>query len=319
MKNRPLVSIIIPCYNAEKTVARALISAYNQNYRPIELIIVNDGATDNTEQVIKSVIKDFKDDDFTIKYISQVNKGLGGAIDTGLKYFTGDYLAWFDSDDELLENSVKLRVEYLEANPEYASVTSDAYMVNADEWDKPICLVSKLAHDNDNPNQFELLLNNKSLFCCGCHLVRTSVFKQVNPTCSIYPSRAGQNWQMLLPVYYKNKRAFLPQPLYKCGIYSDNMTAQIDKMSIKKRIDRELEYITLIDHTLRSIPDMPDKEKMKNLKTFRARTYNLILDLCCYNKYKRGYFKYLLKLLFMGKATAGQIKYLPKLLLNKTI
>ena len=98
MENQ-LVSIITPCYNGEKTVSRYLDSVLNQTYKNIELIFVNDGSTDNTEQVVLSYEKIFEENGKKLIYIKQENKGLGGAINTGLKYFTGDFLCRADADD----------------------------------------------------------------------------------------------------------------------------------------------------------------------------------------------------------------------------
>ena len=63
------------------------------------------------------------------------------------------------------------------------------------------------------------MIIDKSICCPGCHMVRASDFLTVNPLRSIYRSRGGQNWQMLLPIYYKFKRVFLDKPLYNYVIY----------------------------------------------------------------------------------------------------
>ena len=72
--------------------------------------------------------------------------------------------------------------------------------------------------------QFEYLLNEKSIFCTGCHMIRVSALKEVNPKFEIYPARRGQNWQLLLPIYYKYKRFFLDEPLYGYVIYAQSMS-----------------------------------------------------------------------------------------------
>ncbi|MBQ3196315.1 MAG: glycosyltransferase family 2 protein [Clostridia bacterium] len=316
MSVRPLVSVIVPCYNVEKTVARALNSVYKQTYRPIELIIVNDGSTDNTEAVINKETANYGESDITVKYINQKNRGLGGAIDTGLKHFTGEYLAWFDSDDELMPTSVEKRVDFLQNNPSFACVTSDAYVVDGKDWDTSISLISQSVKDNEKEDQFELLLKNQSVFCSGCHMVRGSVFNMVNPTKSIYPSRAGQNWQLLLPVYYKNKRAFLAEPLYKYGAYTESMSAQIKKMPFDKRISREYEYIRIVENTLNSIERMEKKERMRYIKRFKANTYRRILDISVESKEKFVYFKHMIKLIPLKALKMAEIKCFIKLWLK---
>lgn len=89
----PLVSVIMPAYNADKTIGRAIESVLNQTYSNIDLIIVNDGSTDKTSEVVRQYY------DTRIVLINQPNKGLSGARNSGLEKVKGDYVAFIDSDD----------------------------------------------------------------------------------------------------------------------------------------------------------------------------------------------------------------------------
>jgi teichuronic acid biosynthesis glycosyltransferase TuaG len=91
----PLVSIIMPAYNAEKYIQAAILSVLNQTYVNWELIIVNDGSNDATQ----SIIDEFNAEDKRIKLINQKNKRLGGARNTGIKNSSGEWIAFLDSDD----------------------------------------------------------------------------------------------------------------------------------------------------------------------------------------------------------------------------
>ena len=84
MVNEQLVSVLIPCYNGAKTLQRCMESLLNQTYQNIELIVVNDGSTDNSEEIILAYKKIFEENGKTIIYIKQENQGLGGAINTAL-------------------------------------------------------------------------------------------------------------------------------------------------------------------------------------------------------------------------------------------
>lgn len=99
----PLVSIIVPCYNVEKYIEKGLESIFNQTYTNWECIVINDGSTDNTGNEIKKWTK--QDKRFTL--ISQKNKGLSGARNTGLKNVNGDCVYFFDPDDLLDTNCLK--------------------------------------------------------------------------------------------------------------------------------------------------------------------------------------------------------------------
>lgn len=89
----PLITVIMPAYNAGKTIGRAIESVLNQTYKNIELIIVNDGSTDKTSEFVGEY------GDSRIRLIEQANKGLSGARNAGLEQMNGEYVAFIDSDD----------------------------------------------------------------------------------------------------------------------------------------------------------------------------------------------------------------------------
>ena len=253
MSGNKLVSIITPCYNGENCLARMLDSVIAQTYRPIEYILVNDGSTDGTLALAESYIPKFREAGIDFKIINQENKGLAGAINAGLRCFTGDYLCWPDADDYLEPTSVEDRVKVLEENPEYAVVSSDAYIRNCDDLKSFKLLSSGLKYTND-PNQFEHHLNGDSIFCSGCHMVRSSMFLAVYPDRLIYPAHRGQNWQMLLPVYYKYKWIFLDKPLYNVIVYPTSMSK--NKNTLEAVLFRYNEHEEIITHTLKKIEDV---------------------------------------------------------------
>lgn len=276
--NCPTVSLIIPCYNGADTIARALRGVIQQTYRPIQLILVNDGSTDRSDAVIREMEEDIRAAGISFDYVVQENLGLGGAINTGLKYVTGEYLAWADADDELLPESVELRVTFLENHPEFGSVTSDAYYAEDCDWDNPLGRVAYNPEVNSRPNQFLPMLLGQSIFCAGCHLVRTEVFKSANGGMEINPFRYGQNLQLLLPVYYASKHSFMNQPLYKYRVNASNMTAEMQQMSLRAYYRRRKGYIANACSTLRRIQGMPDKERRQYECMFRKLIYEGNLD-----------------------------------------
>ena len=89
------LSVIVPCYNVEKYLSECLDSILNQTFEDIEIICINDGSTDNTQDILDSYLKKDK----RIKVISQHNQGLSMARNVGLKNVTGEYVTFIDSDD----------------------------------------------------------------------------------------------------------------------------------------------------------------------------------------------------------------------------
>ncbi|MBR6690047.1 MAG: glycosyltransferase family 2 protein [Bacilli bacterium] len=105
-------SIIIPIYNAEKYIEKCLNSVFNQTYNNYELILINDGSKDNSESIIKKIIKKNKN----ILFFSQENKGQSVARNVGLEHATGDYIIFLDSDDYLDLNLLEVLNEHLKNN-----------------------------------------------------------------------------------------------------------------------------------------------------------------------------------------------------------
>lgn len=92
----PKVSVIVPFYNVEKYIEKCLDSLVNQTLEEIEIILVNDGSQDNSEEKAKEFEKRYPN---KIKYYKKANGGLGDARNFGIKYATGEYIAFLDSDD----------------------------------------------------------------------------------------------------------------------------------------------------------------------------------------------------------------------------
>ena len=99
MKKNPDISIIVPVYNGESYIKKCIDSLVNQTKKEIEIIIVNDGSSDNTEKKIKEY------DDERIKYFKNKNKGIGYSRNFGIVKSTGKYLMFIDSDDYIEENT----------------------------------------------------------------------------------------------------------------------------------------------------------------------------------------------------------------------
>ena len=100
-------SVIIPTYNSHKTILRALKSVVNQSFNDLEIIIVDDGSTDNTKEIIDSFFKDLK---VKYTYIYQSNSGPSSARNKAIANSTGKYIAFLDSDDEW--HIDKLKIQY---------------------------------------------------------------------------------------------------------------------------------------------------------------------------------------------------------------
>lgn len=114
----PNVSVIIPTYNCARYISEAIGSALSQTYRDFEIIVVDDGSTDNTAEVL-DVYKG------QIRLLHQQNKGVSAARNKGIREARGHYVAFLDADDLWLPDKLGLQVQIMEANPDTAMVFTD--------------------------------------------------------------------------------------------------------------------------------------------------------------------------------------------------
>lgn len=111
-------SVIIPVYNRSKLVKRALLSVLNQTEPAAEIIIIDDGSTDETPQTLKKFVGD-------AQIITQKNSGVSAARNAGLKQAAGEWIAFLDSDDEWLPDKLKMATEFIEKHPQYKIFQSE--------------------------------------------------------------------------------------------------------------------------------------------------------------------------------------------------
>lgn len=119
----PLVSVILPAYNAEAWIKESVQSILQQTYVNFELIIINDGSTDRTA----SILNTFQDE--RIKIIHQKNHGLAASLNIAIPYCSGKYIARMDADDICLPDRLKKQVDFLESNSDYGLIGANAEMI----------------------------------------------------------------------------------------------------------------------------------------------------------------------------------------------
>lgn len=119
METSPLVSIIIPCYNRQKYISDAISSCLRQSYQNIEIIVVDDGSSDDSINVIKSFGR-------KIKLICQTNQGVSVARNKGIEVSTGEYLIFLDSDDWISDDLVESHIKTFKHWPDLAIACADS-------------------------------------------------------------------------------------------------------------------------------------------------------------------------------------------------
>ena len=285
MSNNPLVTIITPCYNGEKFLNKYFKSILLQTYPNIELILINDGSTDATDDIVFSYKSALEERKIVFKYIVQENGGQAKAINAGLKEMHGQYLIWPDSDDLLAADSIEKRVNFLEKHPEYAFVRSNGDFFDF-ETEKKLYRISN--HENRFKEDIFLdLILEETYCCCGCYMIRSCLLKEVYPDLRIYESPAGQNWQILIPIAGKYKCGFIDEDLYHVAVRKNSHSRH--KRTLEGQVERYLELKKILEIGIK-------------LSGRRDRDYQHIVDV--------KYFKILFRLYMNAdEVTQGNVCY----------
>ena len=226
-----LVSIIVPCYNGEAFVDRCMTSIYCQDYSSIEIIVVDDGSTDQSKDKILSWKNNFAKKNYNLLCITQKNKGPGGAINTGLKYVTGGFISLLDIDDEYLPGAITERVTYMNSHEDVDVVRSNGWYVRNNG--KSLFIYDD--QEKELSDIFTALIEGKTNNWAGSYMVRSSALFKFYPDREIYQSRYGQNLQLLLPLVYEKKCGYIDVPHMNYNQQENSLTKTSDQIMAKEQ------------------------------------------------------------------------------------
>lgn len=245
----PLVSIITPCFNGASYVRRFLESVLAQSYSAMELIFVNDGSTDETEAIVLEYVPRFRQRQIVLVYLSQENQGQAAAMNLGLQVFRGDYITWMDSDDYLRADAVEKRVDFLESNPRYGLVRCEVNVVSEADPGRVRRKLYRMQARKREEWIFERMLLEQNMYAMnGSFLVRSSALLDVLPERRIYASRAGQNWQLLLPLLHRYRCGYLDDALFYLVERTDSHSRSLDT----QRMDQVFSRYDSLEDVLRN-------------------------------------------------------------------
>lgn len=209
-----MVSVIIPCYNAENWILECLKSVINQTYKNIEVLIVDDGSTDNTHNLIKTI------SDSRIVYYFKTNGGHSSARNLGLKNCNGDWIAFLDSDDIWDINKIET---LLLLSEESDFIYHDAYKID----EKGKILLNTL---NINPKLYnynfktDVLLQNR-ISGGSCVIMKRKIFEQIGYF--NLDIKIGEDWEYWARIIWNNYRVkFINQQLTYIRIHSNSYQSQ---------------------------------------------------------------------------------------------
>src|SRR4030066_1147661 len=201
--NLPLVSIILPTYNCASFLPHSIGTILSQTYNSYEIIVIDDGSTDNTKEVLYPFIQ-------RIKYIRlEQNKGLPTARNIGILSAQGKYIAFIDADDLWLPEKLQTDIEYFETHPEVSMVYSKH--INIDE--KGCVVNGSVKKQLPSGNIFIQLFSEQNFIITSSVVVRKEIFE----TTGLFDEQLFncQDWDMWLRIAFHFKVAGINKPLVK--------------------------------------------------------------------------------------------------------
>jgi glycosyltransferase involved in cell wall biosynthesis len=231
----PRVSVVIPTYNSAASLREAIESVLGQTYLDFEVIVIDDGSTDDTERVVRS----FGD---RVCYVSQRNSGAGAARNQGIRTSRGSYVAFLDSDDLWVPSKLEDQIPLLDRDPEIGLVYSDWAVVAEQGEDVPSYLRNLPAASG---YVFDGLVQCGFILTSGT-VVRRSCLDEVgyfDETLSI-----AQDYDLWLRICYRWKVELVNKPLAIKRNRDGNLSSNLPKTAAER--------IMLFEKALRNFPDM---------------------------------------------------------------
>jgi glycosyltransferase involved in cell wall biosynthesis len=206
------VSVILPVYNGARYIAESVTSVLNQTFTDFELIIINDGSSDNTSEILKTFT------DSRIVLIQRENRGLIDTLNEGLAFAHGEYVARMDADDVMLPERLAKQVAYLDDHPRVAVLGGWAEVINESGekigfYDYPPTDYHKLRTYILKSNPF---IHSTVMFRREV-ILRAGGYRQY---------RHIEDYELWTRVVFKYQGTNLPEPLIKYRVHLESITSK---------------------------------------------------------------------------------------------
>lgn len=275
------VTLLIPAYNMADYISRLLDSILVQSYPLIDVIIINDGSSDNTSAVIEGYEDKFHERKIGLNLISQDNVGVAETINRGLKLVDGEYLAWPDSDDWYSSPySIEKLVGALKESESDIGIVRCAYQRIKEETFECFT-ISHPSHTDKPSNIFDDAVKGKDNFWFepGGWMVKVEYLDQFIPQREIYSSKyTYQNSQLLWPFLYYSKCVSIDEPLF-CYLIRKKSYSRGFFSDYAKKKQQQLELGITFHSVIRNIAGMPEMKKIEYLNFIDEKRNFIMLRL----------------------------------------
>lgn len=295
----PLVSILTSCFNGLDFIQQYGKSLCSQKYRPIECIIIDDGSTDGSAELLDELAVQCSSTGLVIKVLHQKNTGNAQAISNAFSISKGEYIACWDIDDIFFADNINQLASALSQNPECAAAHANGYIVNSQDTEILLQTFSDQYRQYRGNNLFIHLLKGSTWNWPGSYMIRANVLEEVYGA-RILPIprlwKQSQNLQLLLPPA-KIGSVYLSRPLmkyvrhqkaisnvdhdYVCqmqmwDIFEDIRIQLLEKMGLENT-----HYISLVKKSfdkIRLLESFNNNDENKFMQIYQSIIYNNKFD-----------------------------------------
>lgn len=263
----PLISVVVPTYNRAHVVSDSIHSILEQTYQNLEVIVVDDGSTDETERVLTPLRE-------KISYVRTENKGLAAARNTGMRRASGEYIAWLDSDDMWLPDKLMIQAAYMISNPDVVLTSTDFTAFNEQGIIERSHIRSYYGVIDKTPNGFSGIYSNRdvvdispllksvdsddaviSMYHGHIHdflvggscihpptvLIRKSATQKIGDVDESEPN--GMDYDYFIRLSRLGKVAYIDMPLLRYRYTDDQMSSDRHLINIKLSVLRAIQKI----------------------------------------------------------------------------
>lgn len=257
---QPRVSIVVPCYNKVEYIGNTLRTIYEQEWDNIELILVNDGSTDGTMDILEEWKPRLLARGFQVLIVDQHNQGIQGAVLAGLKEVTGDFFCSIDCDDELHPQYVSTLAGFLVENTGYEMAACHYESIQDVIKDRTVIPHGLPPDTLDTPHLIESFLLKRTVLTTWIYMVRTSYAKKCRLLEGFVTSpKATQEPLFVIPLGAGGGRLkFFPQALYSHNLCSRK---NIMQEQLEKWPDYGDNYIALCRHAIENLQVATNKRE----------------------------------------------------------
>jgi teichuronic acid biosynthesis glycosyltransferase TuaG len=222
------VSVIIPTYQSAHYIRDAIDSALSQTYKNTEIIVVDDGSTDDTEDILKTY-------EGKIKVIKQKNSGPSKARNAGILSSSGEYIALLDSDDIWLPNKLEKQMIVFREDPSIGLVYSDSYIFSdVETWNKTLFQLGKPYEGSIHRQLFiKNFIPDLTVMIRRSFLLKAGLF---NPAIVF-----GEDYALWLKVSKETRVGFVNEPLAKYRVHSSQLSSKEEQMVTSLILIKETE------------------------------------------------------------------------------